>query len=115
MSADTDDPTGTKKTHWTEISPKDAVDIVLPRDDIIGPVTMEGDPCPWPWEPQQLGGTPMGQYHCNYCGEMNVAGMQHVDYTNFDWDEFGKAEAEAEAADGPEKFVPYEPDPDAPW
>jgi hypothetical protein len=110
MSAEPDVPIGTKR-HWTDIDPKDAVDIELPRDDIIGPVTMEGEPCPWPWEPQQLGGAPLGQYHCNYCGEMCVAGIRHPDYTDFDWDEFGKAEAAA----GPEEPFIYKPDPSKPY
>ena len=35
--------------HWTEIAPKDAADIVLPRDDIKGPINEMGEPCPWPW------------------------------------------------------------------
>lgn len=66
--------------YWHEIEPKDAVGIVLPADGIIGPLTMEGDPCPWPWEPPQLAGLPIGQYHCPYCLEMVIAGMNHIDY-----------------------------------
>jgi hypothetical protein len=66
--------------HWSEIAPEDAVDIVLPRDDVIGPVTSEHEPCPWPWDPQQLVGVPLGQYHCPFCGEMVLAGMPHLDY-----------------------------------
>lgn len=69
------------KRHFTEINPRDAVDICLPRDDIIGPVDEEGEPCPWPWDPIQLKGVPMGQYHCPYCGMMVMAGMDHGDYT----------------------------------
>jgi hypothetical protein len=72
--------------HWTKIEPENATDIVLPRDDINGPVNELGEPCPWPWEPQQLKGAPMGQYHCGYCGAMVVAGMQHIDYTGLDDD-----------------------------
>jgi hypothetical protein len=67
--------------HWTEIEPKNAIDIILPQPDIIGPVNELGEPCPWPWDPQQLRGEPLGQYHCGYCGAMVVAGMQHVDYS----------------------------------
>lgn len=66
--------------HWSEIAPKDAVNIVLPQPDIEGPLDTDGNPCPWPWEPQQLVGAPIGQYHCRYCGEMVVAGMPHPDY-----------------------------------
>lgn len=65
---------------WSEIEPKDAVDIVLPMEGIEGPVNEEGEECPWPWEPQQLVGAPMGQYHCGYCGAMVVAGIEHLDY-----------------------------------
>lgn len=63
-----------------EIDPADARDIVLPREDIVGPVNEMGEPCPWPWEPQQLVGAPIGMYHCPYCGGMVVAGIAHIDY-----------------------------------
>jgi hypothetical protein len=66
--------------HWTEIAPKDAVDLRLPQSGIVGPLNEAGEPCPWPWEPQQLAGAPMGQYHCPYCGAMVLAGAPHVDY-----------------------------------
>lgn len=43
--------------------------------------------CPWPWEPQQLGGQPIGMYHCPYCGEIVVAGLLHTDYRNLvEWE-----------------------------
>lgn len=67
--------------HWSTIAPAEAADIELPRDDIIGPVNEEGEPCPWPWDPQQLLGAPIGQYHCPYCGGMQVAGIPHLDWT----------------------------------
>jgi hypothetical protein len=68
--------------HWHEIEPADAMGIVLPREDIVGPVVDDGsgDVCPWPWEPQQLTGAPIGQYHCPYCGSMVLAGVPHPDY-----------------------------------
>jgi hypothetical protein len=44
------------------------------------PVNEMGEECPWPWEPQQLVGVPMGQYHCGYCGAMVLAGVLHFDY-----------------------------------
>ena len=69
---------------WREIEPADAVNIVLPRDDIAGPLNEEGEPCPWPWDPIQLRGAPIGQYHCPYCGAMCVAGMDHPDYAEVD-------------------------------
>lgn len=66
--------------NWYEIEPKDAVDIVLPQDGIEPAYNELGEICPWPWEPQQLVGAPLGQYHCNYCGGMNVAGVPHTDW-----------------------------------
>lgn len=66
---------------WYEITPADAVDIELPSEGIRGPVNEIGEPCPWPWEPQQLIGVPLGQYHCGYCGAMVVAGVPHPDYS----------------------------------
>lgn len=68
-------------THWWEIQPADAVGLDLSvRLDIGAPHNEEGERCPWPWEPQQLVGVPMGQYHCGYCGAMCVAGVPHPDY-----------------------------------
>lgn len=67
--------------NWYEIEPKDAVDIKLPHPDIKGPKDTEGNECPWPWEPQQLKGALLGQYHCRFCGDMVVAGMPHPDYS----------------------------------
>lgn len=71
--------------HWSEISPADAVDITLPWDGPDGrveaPLNEIGEPCPWPWEPQQLKGAPLGQYHCGYCGGMCVAGVPHPEWT----------------------------------
>ena len=70
------------KKSWHEIKPEDAKKIRLPHPDIQGPLTSTGEECPWPWEPQQLIGQPIGMYHCQYCGEMVVAGVAHVDYAN---------------------------------
>ncbi len=68
--------------HWTEIEPVNATDLELTEGgDIIGPRNEEGEVCPWPWEPQQLKGVPLGQYHCQFCGAMVIAGTPHVDYT----------------------------------
>lgn len=67
--------------NWYDIAPADAVDIDLSkRPDIVAPLNEMGEECPWPWEPQQLVGVPMGQYHCGYCGAMSVAGIRHPDY-----------------------------------
>ena len=69
--------------NWTDIEPKDAMSInLLERTDITAPLNEMGERCPWPWEPQQLVGAPLGQYHCPYCGAMCVAGMEHFDYQN---------------------------------
>lgn len=66
--------------NWYDIDPADAINIVLPVEGIAGPVNEQGEPCPWPWEPQQLVGVPMGQYHCPFCGAMVIAGVPHPDY-----------------------------------
>src|SRR4051812_28081657 len=68
-------------TRWQDIHPKDAVSIDLTkRLDITAPVNETGERCPWPWEPQQLTGAPLGQFRCSYCFAMCVAGMEHFDY-----------------------------------
>ncbi len=73
---------------WQDIAPKDAVDIDLSRDlSITAPLNEVGEPCPWPWEPQQLVGAPLGQYRCPYCVAMVVAGMEHLDYSDLFGDE----------------------------
>jgi hypothetical protein len=68
------------KRSWMEIAPEDATGIVLPSDEIEGPLNEMDEECPWPWEPQQLIGVPLGQYHCSYCGGMVVAGVSHPDW-----------------------------------
>jgi hypothetical protein len=66
---------------WRDIAPADAVDLDLETDlSIDAPLNESGERCPWPWEPQQLVGVPMGQYHCGFCGAMVVAGVPHPDY-----------------------------------
>lgn len=68
--------------NWFDIEPADAVDINLTtRSDVTAPLNEAGERCPWPWEPQQLIGVPLGQYHCLYCGAMVIAGVRHVDYS----------------------------------
>lgn len=67
---------------WHDISPADAVDINCEdRPDLAPPLNETGEVCPWPWEPQQLTGVPLGQYHCRYCGAMCLAGVRHPDYS----------------------------------
>lgn len=66
---------------WEDIDPADATDLNLHvRADITAPLNETGERCPWPWEPQQLVGAAMGQYHCPYCGAMVLAGIAHLDY-----------------------------------
>ncbi len=66
--------------HWTDIDPQEAMHLKLPQEGIQGPLNEMGEPCPWPWEPQQLIDMPLGQYHCPYCGAMVMAGVMHIDY-----------------------------------
>lgn len=67
--------------HWTELTPEQAAGLDRAAlAEITMPLNELGEPCPWPWEPQQLIGVPLGQYHCPYCGGMVVAGVPHVDY-----------------------------------
>jgi hypothetical protein len=67
---------------WQDINPDDATELDLSvRLDFTAPRNEEGERCPWPWEPQQLVGAPIGQYHCTFCGAMVLAGMEHLDYT----------------------------------
>ena len=68
------------KRPWHEIEPAAATKIFLPSDEVQGPFNEEGEECPWPWDPIQLQGAPLGQYHCPYCGAMVMAGMHHLDY-----------------------------------
>lgn len=71
---------------WYELSPEQALtefenitDGML-DSDVDLPLNENGEPCPWPYDPQQLVGAPLGQYHCPYCGAMVLAGMPHLDY-----------------------------------
>lgn len=45
------------------------------------PMNEIGERCPWPFEPLFLVGAPMGQYHCGYCGGMQIAGTPHLDWS----------------------------------
>lgn len=33
---------------------------------------------PCPEDPRELLGQPIGQYHCPVCGEMQIAGIEHL-------------------------------------
>lgn len=53
----------------------------LPAEGITAPPQNEiGESCPWPWDPIQFKGAPIGMYHCPYCGAMVIVGVDHVDY-----------------------------------
>lgn len=72
-------------THWTDYTPKEAAELHLNlavRTDIWAPLNEAGERCPWPWEPQQLVGMPIGMYHCAFCGAMVLAGVPHIDYAD---------------------------------
>ena len=66
---------------WSDIASADAVNLNLADDlTITAPLNENGERCPWPWEPQQLVGAPIGQYRCPYCMAMVMAGVPHLDY-----------------------------------
>lgn len=72
-------------TSWREIEPKEAVSLNLEQfPHTEAPLNELGEPCPWPWEPQQLVGVPLGQYHCGYCGGYAMAGVPHFDSRGLD-------------------------------
>jgi hypothetical protein len=68
------------KRPWQSVPLEEASGLQLPHPEIQGPINSMGQECPWPWDPQQLKGAPLGMYHCPYCGDMVMAGMDHVDY-----------------------------------
>ena len=72
---------------WQDITPEQAASEQLDlsaRLDITAPLNELGERCPWPWDPQQLKGQPIGQYHCPACGAMVLAGVEHLDYVDYD-------------------------------
>ncbi|MFF0822369.1 hypothetical protein ACFYUR_18565 [Micromonospora haikouensis] len=86
------DTTATRR--WQDIAPADATHIDLSKDlTITAPLNEDGERCPWPWEPQQLVGVPLGQYRCPYCMAMCVAGVEHPDYQP-GWDDIQAAETD---------------------
>jgi hypothetical protein len=64
---------------WRDVSPEEAAGIT-DLSTLELPLNELGTVCPWPWEPQQLTGVPLGQYHCPWCGAMCLAGTPHPDY-----------------------------------
>ena len=77
-------PPSGRDLHFYEIDPKDATAISLPEPGVRGPRNELDELCPWPWDPIQLKGAPLGQYHCPYCLGMCMAGMDHLDHTGMD-------------------------------
>lgn len=70
---------------WRTVTPQQALNLDLLRDlRYTAPLNEQGERCAWPWEPQQLTGAPVGQYHCPYCSAMVMAGMMHLDYADED-------------------------------
>jgi hypothetical protein len=65
---------------WYDVPPAEAIKLYpegIPKE--CAPLNDDGEPCPWPYDPEKLGGAPMGQYHCPYCGLMSLAGVKHLD------------------------------------
>jgi len=52
-----------------------------PSGDWRYPINMDGEACPYPIEPMLYVGQAIGMFHCSYCGEMQVAGMPHTDWS----------------------------------
>lgn len=69
--------------NWKDITPEQAAK-EFPKgmigSDVVLPLNEVGEECPFPYDPQQLTGAPLGQYHCPYCFAMVMAGMPHIDY-----------------------------------
>lgn len=72
-------------TSWRDITPEAAANLTVEEMAALDlPLNESGERCPWPWEPQQLVGVPLGQYHCPWCGAMVIAGIAHLDYRGTD-------------------------------
>ena len=56
---------------------------------------------PCPGKPENLAGQPIGMYHCEFCGEMQLAGCEHLPpQFPSQWEEpFPKPEEPAEPED----------------
>ncbi len=70
-----------QQRHWSDLSPQEAADIVLPQPGILDCLDDMGDPCPWPWWPTHRQDMPGGMAHCPHCGSMVVRGLPHPDFT----------------------------------
>lgn len=70
---------------WQDVPPEEWQGLDLQEHpEITAPQNEMGEICPWPWDPQQRGGQPLGMYHCPYCGGMVIAGLAHTDWTGID-------------------------------
>lgn len=49
---------------------------------------------PCPYDPRKLAGEPIGMFHCPLCGEMQLAGMEHLP-PEVTWEGPAKTEGEA--------------------
>ncbi|MGY0497145.1 hypothetical protein ACWZHB_01415 [Nocardia sp. FBN12] len=70
-----------QKRHWSDLSPQEAAEVVLPQPGILDCLDDMGDPCPWPWWPTHRQDIPGGMAHCPHCGSMVVRGLPHPDFT----------------------------------
>lgn len=67
-------------TTWRDLTPQEAALLNLTeRPDLHPPLTERGEPCPWPWWPQQLPAE-RGQVTCTSCGTICAAGQRHPDH-----------------------------------
>lgn len=37
-----------------------------------------------PYDPREMAGLPIGMFHCPMCGEMVIAGMEHIAWWDLD-------------------------------
>jgi len=58
------------------------------------PVNELGEACEFPLDPLLRAGAPLGQYHCPYCGGMQVAGVPHLDWSDEMFADLGGDEGE---------------------
>ena len=59
---------------------------------------------PCPGKPEALAGMPIGMYHCEFCGEMQLAGSSHLPpQFPSQWEEPFPRVAEIDGPDGPDE------------
>lgn len=65
---------------WSDITPFEAMGMnLLEHPELRPPLNERGEPCRWPWLPQQ-GDPAVGQRACDYCGALCTSGSPHPDY-----------------------------------